>query len=91
MGVGTFDLLLFGIANYYFLRVQKLVAVLQLDRHRAAALFDGQPSEPFEAAWSDNEHYAWVWPDVSSEAALFDGGASTVESFSGVWDPATTI
>jgi len=55
------------------------------------ALFGGQPSEPFEAAWSDNENYAWAWPDVASEAAMFDGGSSAVESFSGTWDPVTTL
>ena len=61
------------------------------DVSASPALFGGQPSERFGAAWYDNEHYAWAWTDVTSDAALFDGGASAVESFSGTWDPATTI
>ena len=55
------------------------------------AVFDGEDTETYEHGWHDNEHYVRLWSAVPSSAALFDSAVEPQESFSGTWDPATTI
>lgn len=48
-------------------------------------LFDGEPQEDFEEQWLGNQSYVWSWSEVSSAAAMFDGGVQEYEDFENVW------
>ena len=53
--------------------------------------FDGEPREDFEDQWRSNQSYAGSWGAVSSQTAMFDGGAQNREDFENGWSPASTI
>lgn len=56
-----------------------------------AALFNGEPLEDFEEGWRLNERFATSWESVSSNSALFSGGAQPHEDFENTWPAATTL
>lgn len=57
----------------------------------AAALFLGDPAEPFEAGWRSNESYLWAWGSVTEASALFDDSTIDTEGFEGTWDLIATM
>lgn len=57
----------------------------------ASGIFDGEPVEDFEEAWHSNEGYFENWNWVLANAAAFDAGATSIESFSGTWSAMASI
>ena len=51
-----------------------------------AAAFGADPHEDFGV-----EPWRASWNDVTDDAARFDGGTTTEETFAGTWEPATTV